>query len=87
MTFKYIKPNILREKCLMLYSLVQGPLHWQQFIAADSQEFVWAWTTMAEEASEIFNFLGKEFTGPLPPGLSLWQGQEEKVLVDQQDGS
>ena len=46
--------------CTQLQGLVgrvQGPLRWQQFLAADSrtsQEFARCWTSMVDEASEIF---------------------------------
>ena len=72
---------------------VEGQHRWRQFLAAESRtskEFFHSWQTLSVEASQICNFLGKEFTGPLAEpvegaGGESSSGATRRLVVEQQE--
>jgi len=76
-----------------LVGRVEGPQRWRQFLAAGSrtsQEFSQCWESMAEEASHICNYLGKEFVGAMSEPLvsaggESCNGSTRRLIVEQRE--
>ena len=72
---------------------VEGAQRWRQFLdsrSRTSQEFSWCWTVMAEEARQMSNYLGKEFSGVLAEHLTSAGGEScngstRRLVVEQRE--